>query len=250
MKNEKINKIDELINEIIDGAIEEYTSDFDENNGLSIEDWKNGYRNSIKNYDGECVEYISPNYFKNLYHNFRYDLYNASDVVLDNILKYLNKEKNLHYWELDNDIFVIDEFNDDENNDENEELDSLTILKKKQVEIINNTRDEYDKKINIGDVSNLQEQYKNFTNNIWELYNKNCQDFTKKDVEVALKTGKVIIYAPEPIAQGVFITTSQKIAKKGFKNCYSLEVSINDIAWCFVNRGWYAKIEDSKKGEK
>jgi len=33
MKNEKINKIDELINEIIDGAIEEYTSDFDENKG-------------------------------------------------------------------------------------------------------------------------------------------------------------------------------------------------------------------------
>lgn len=114
MRTEKINKIDELINEIIDGAIEEYTSNFDENRGLNIEDWKNGYRYNIIGYDGEDIEYISPNYFNMLYYNFKYDLNNASDVVLDKILKYLNKEKNLHYWQLDDDAFTIDEFEEED----------------------------------------------------------------------------------------------------------------------------------------
>lgn len=110
-KSEKIKKIDKLIDEIINNGIEAYVSQFDENVGLSVEDWKNGYKNTIVTTDGRVLKYISYSNFKDLYSNFKYDLNQATDVQLDNILNYLNEEKKYtDYNDLDRECYDLDEF--------------------------------------------------------------------------------------------------------------------------------------------
>ena len=58
MKMLKIEKIEELINNIKEKAIENYLSKWDENNSMNKFDWKLGSKGSIKGYDGENIEYI------------------------------------------------------------------------------------------------------------------------------------------------------------------------------------------------
>lgn len=117
----KIGKIYNLIEEIKETAIEVYTSDFDECRGLDIEDWKNGYYNTIFNRNGEVKKYIHINDFKSLYSNIvsglNYELGNKiakmktiySNDVLDKVINYLEKEKQLiieNDYPLDNICFL------------------------------------------------------------------------------------------------------------------------------------------------
>lgn len=114
-RNEKINKIYSLIEEIKNNAIDAYVSEFDPNNGLSVEDWKNGYKGTIHNYKGDIVSYISYSEFKTLYHNLQEGLDNYNDDVLDKVIKYLNKEiKYTSYYDLDRELYSIDELLEEE----------------------------------------------------------------------------------------------------------------------------------------
>ncbi len=118
----KINKIERLIEEIIQNAINEYESQFDENNGMSVQDWENGYSNTIISLDGTILEYIPYNNFKSLYSNFKYDIeeydlkkdkviYKVNEKVLDKIIEYLKEEINYTYfYDLDRENYSLDEF--------------------------------------------------------------------------------------------------------------------------------------------
>ena len=112
---DKIEIINNMIERIINKAIENYTSQFDENNiGLSVEDWKSGYKNDIRGLDGSIIKYISPNDFKNLYSNFKYDLNKATNEQLDFIINYLKEEeKYSDYNSLDRENYDLDEIQDE-----------------------------------------------------------------------------------------------------------------------------------------
>lgn len=111
MKEQKIKRIENLIDEIIEKAINTYINNFDENSGMSIVDWKNGYKGTIRNYDGNIIEYIKYSDFKDLYSNFKYDLEKANDTQLNNIIKYLEEEKKYtDYSNLNNELYVLEEF--------------------------------------------------------------------------------------------------------------------------------------------
>lgn len=111
---EKIEIIENMINEIREKAIETYTSKFDENAGLSIEDWRNGNRNTIKSLDGTILKYISYDDFKDLYCNIENNLYmndKLTEPVLDKIIAYLKEESNYtDYYNLNKDCYEIEDF--------------------------------------------------------------------------------------------------------------------------------------------
>lgn len=113
-KNEKLKKIETLIEKIINNAIEEYTSQFDENSGMFIDDWKNGYKGTIVRGDGKILKYIPYADFKNLYSNLRNDLYKATNEQLDKILKYLEEESAYtNYNDLDRENYDLDEIEEE-----------------------------------------------------------------------------------------------------------------------------------------
>ena len=72
-------------------------------------------------------------------------------------------------------------------------------------------------------------------------------DFSKKDAEKALKSGKITIYSSYPIGQGVFVSTSkiqseQYAGGKG-KKVYSKVVPLSEVAWISGDEGQYAKLK-------
>ena len=76
-------------------------------------------------------------------------------------------------------------------------------------------------------------------------------DFSKKDAEKALKSGKITIYSSYPIKQGVFVSTSKIQAEQyaggeGSK-VYSKTISLSQVAWINGDEGQYANIEQWKK---
>lgn len=119
---EKIELINKMIEKIIENAINEYTSNFDENNGMSVSDWKNGYKNTIRNFDGNIIEYIPYSSFNDLYYNFKYDfgnwdlidnkiVYKFKEETLNKIIAYLEKEaKYTKFYDLDQDGYCIEDF--------------------------------------------------------------------------------------------------------------------------------------------
>ncbi len=111
MKN-KIKKIENLIDEIIENAIKNYVEKFDESKGMSIEDWENGYKGVIYDYEGKIINYISINDFNSLYNNFKYKLNKATNKQLDNIIKYLEEQsKYTNYNDLDKETLWLEDFN-------------------------------------------------------------------------------------------------------------------------------------------
>ncbi len=129
MKNEKMEKIkiiNKLIEEIKENAINDYESQFDENSGMSIVDWENGYRGTIRDFDGGIIKYISYSQFKNLYQNLDHDIFcistsseklnKVSLETLDKIIKYLEEEKKYtNYNDLDREVYFIEDFEEMEN---------------------------------------------------------------------------------------------------------------------------------------
>lgn len=70
-------------------------------------------------------------------------------------------------------------------------------------------------------------------------------DFSKKDAEKALKTGKVTVYSSKPIEDGNFVSTSKVQAEqyaggKGNK-IYTKEVDLSDVAWINGDEGQFAQ---------
>ena len=110
--NNKIEKIEKLIDKIIKNAIKNYEGKFDETKGMSIEDWENGYKGVIYGYDGKILSYISINDFKSLYNNFKYELSKATNKQLNNIIKYLEEQSKYNsYNDLDKEDFWLEDFN-------------------------------------------------------------------------------------------------------------------------------------------
>lgn len=112
---EKIEVIENMLKKIRDNAIEEYTKNIDENNSISIDDWQNGYRGTIRDYDGKIIEYIPYADFMDLYSNFANELYcsneKLNDIILDNIIKFLKEEaKYTNYHDLDSECYCIEDF--------------------------------------------------------------------------------------------------------------------------------------------
>lgn len=116
MKMTKIEKIEELIKNIKESAIEDYLNTWDENNSMSKTDWELGSKGSIKGFDGENIEYISKAEFDSLYDNLTDRLNETNERVLDRIIEYLEKEqKKNNFNDLDCDCFTVSEFEEEYN---------------------------------------------------------------------------------------------------------------------------------------
>ena len=76
-------------------------------------------------------------------------------------------------------------------------------------------------------------------------------DFSKKDAQKALKTGKITIYSSYPIKDGVFVSTS-KIQSEQYaggtgSKVYKKTVPIESVAWINGDEGQFAVIKKNKK---
>ena len=111
IKMTKVEKIENLIKDIRENAIENYLSKWDENNSISKSDWELGSKGLIKGYNGENIEYISYNEFNDLYSNLTYNLNDVNEKVLDKIIEYLEKEqKYVEFNDLDRDCYSVSDF--------------------------------------------------------------------------------------------------------------------------------------------
>lgn len=72
-------------------------------------------------------------------------------------------------------------------------------------------------------------------------------DFSRKDAENALRSGKITIYSSYPIKQGVFVSTSkvqsEQYAGGTGKKVYSKVVPLSEVAWISGDEGQYAKLK-------
>lgn len=71
-----------------------------------------------------------------------------------------------------------------------------------------------------------------------------CPDFDGNDAAAALDSRYVNVYSSYPIEDGVFVSTSYRIASDyaGGGGVYELEVALEDVAWIDVSEGQYAKV--------
>lgn len=67
-------------------------------------------------------------------------------------------------------------------------------------------------------------------------------DFTKEDALKCLQNNSVVVYSSHPIDQGVFVSTSQNMAKdySGNNKIYKKMVKLNEVAWINGDEGQYA----------
>ena len=120
--------------------------------------------------------------------------------------------------------------------------------KQQQLEIIlesNPMQDDYHTGIReLEDIKTLSETLQDKE---WADYDEFNPDLSRKDIEDAIKTGKVTVYSSYPIEQGTFISPSKMEAESysGDGKIYSKEVYINDVAWIDPTQGQYAKINES-----
>lgn len=114
-------------------------------------------------------------------------------------------------------------------------------LKEKQLEIIkkyNPMLDDYHRGVrSVEDIKTWKEAIKDEESFFYG-------DFELEDAKKALREGKIIVYSSKPITQGVFVSTSYRMAKDyaGSGRVYSMEVDIKDVAWLDGDEGQYAKI--------
>ena len=118
--------------------------------------------------------------------------------------------------------------------------------KQQQLDIINKENpmtDDYH--TGIRDVKDIQ-TYQEAVNNDDSLDTGITPDFTGKDIQKALDTGKITVYSSYPIEQGVFVTPSKMEAQNyaGNNQVYSKEVNLNDVAWIDSLQGQYAKVDN------
>lgn len=122
-------------------------------------------------------------------------------------------------------------------------------IKEEQLKIINKEnpmRDEYHTGIrSVDDIKTPEEAFKT---KIDEDEDYIYPDFTKKDGEKALETGKITVYSSKEIKQGGFVSTSKMMAEDyaGGGKVYEQEIDIKDVAWIDSNEGQLAKIKKQK----
>lgn len=122
----------------------------------------------------------------------------------------------------------------------------IDSLKEKQLEIIKNNNpvnDDYHTWIrNIEDIKTLEEA---INDSDWKDYDEYNPDLSRRDIETAIKNGKITVYSSYPIKPGIFISPSKMEAESYSSNgkVYSKEVNINDVAWIDPTQGQYANIE-------
>lgn len=127
----------------------------------------------------------------------------------------------------------------------NDEI-GIDSLKEKQLEIIKNNNpvnDDYHTWIrNIEDIKTLEEA---INDSDWKDYDEYNPDLSRRDIETAIKNGKITVYSSYPIKPGIFISPSKMEAESYSSNgkVYSKEVNINDVAWIDPTQGQYANIE-------
>lgn len=126
-------------------------------------------------------------------------------------------------------------------------------IKKEQLKIINEEnpmRDEYHTGIrSVDDIKTPEEAFKT---KIDEDEDYIYPDFTKKDGERALETGKIVVYSSKEIKQGGFVSTSKMMAEDyaGGGKIYEQEISIKDVAWIDSSEGQIAKVNINAKDFK
>ena len=69
-------------------------------------------------------------------------------------------------------------------------------------------------------------------------------DYTAKDIERALNSGKITVYSSYPIESGIFVTPSKIEAQNyaGGGKVYSKKVNLSDVAWIDGLQGQYAPV--------
>lgn len=118
-----------------------------------------------------------------------------------------------------------------------------TTDKKHQFEIIqsaNPAQDDIHTWIrDINEIQTLEESVKSPEWNSYEEYNP---DWTAKNANKAIRTGKVTVYSSKPIEAGTFVTPSKMEAQSYSVDgkVYSQEVNTNDVAWIDPTQGQYA----------
>ena len=71
-------------------------------------------------------------------------------------------------------------------------------------------------------------------------------DFTKKDGEKALASGKITVYSSKEIKNGNFVSPSKMMAQDyaGSGKVFSKTVNIDDVAWIDSNEGQFCLIDE------
>lgn len=114
--------------------------------------------------------------------------------------------------------------------------------KQKQFEIIqkyNPMKDDYHVGIrNENDIKTWKEAMEDEESFYWG-------DFDREDAEKALEKGTITVYSSYPIKQGTFVSTSKNQAKDyaGGKEIYSMEVSLDKVAWINGDEGQFADVD-------
>ena len=76
-------------------------------------------------------------------------------------------------------------------------------------------------------------------------------DFSRKDAEKAMQTGKITIYSSYPIKNGVFVSTSkaqsQEYAGGKGGRLYSKTIPLSKVAWISGDEGQFADLDDKEK---
>lgn len=135
-------------------------------------------------------------------------------------------------------------------NTKGQELDNSSFsFKQKQLDIIkknNPVNDDYHTWIrNVEDIKTLEET---INDSDWNDYVEYNPDLSRKDIENAIDSGKIIVYSSYPIKQGIFVSPSKMEAESYSSNgkIYSKEVNISDVAWIDPTQGQYVKVYNSK----
>ncbi len=94
------------------------------------------------------------------------------------------------------------------------------------------------------DIKSADEVYKDaLSDNDDKTDARLTDDFSLRDWEKALKTGKIKVYSSYPIKNGTFVTPSAQEASQyaGDKKLYSAEIDLADVAWIDALQGQFAK---------
>lgn len=119
-------------------------------------------------------------------------------------------------------------------------LNKIEILKQNQLNIIKQSNPMIDNiHTGIRTINDIKT-----ANEVFEQDDTTTPDFTKIDMQNALRKGSIIMYSSKPFTMGIFITPSKMEAQNyaGNKKIYSKEIPLNHIAWIDAIEGQYTPI--------
>lgn len=122
-------------------------------------------------------------------------------------------------------------------------LSATTLSKQEQFDRIQETNPAPEANYTwIRDVSDIKTFQEAFIENVDGYSDGFTDDFTREDMEEAIRTGKIMVYSSYPIENGTFVTPSkmEAIYSYGGGRGYAAEVLLSDIAWIDVDQGQVA----------